>query len=436
MKINFEWILRAHPSELTKGVWFQEEARAERLANLIRMVYSLMWLVATIPAVEDQHIYSHMSNVGNGSLWLIFSISYHFYLIQRPYTSKLKYVSTTIDIIITTGILFVYHYDMGYSTSLKAPPFMTYMLILALAALRFKAYLPIYGAIVVTVLYGSLFIWMVVTQDVEFGLPIELFTTHKISLLYQIYRLLYIVTFTILTIVLVSNARRLVHLRVKEAEQLLLEKTERKKTRSLFERYFTPKIAKYLTDHPQNMGGQMKHVTVVLTDLRGFTSLSEMLGPADSVSLLNNIFEKLVKIVFQYKGTLDKFTGDGMLLVFGVPDSSPDDALRAIQASQEMVREIHSLSTTEYKLDIGVAVHTGDVIFGNIGSSQRMELTVIGDTVNTVSRMEPLNKEFGTNIIISETTYYETKGHIKVEELPSKKLRGKSEEIRLYTIKV
>jgi len=141
----------------------------------------------------------------------------------------------------------------------------------------------------------------------------------------------------------------------------------------------------------------------------------------------------LVDVVFQYKGTLDKFSGDGMLVVFGVPNSQPDDALRAVLAAREMIAKVRELDTG-IPLRLGIAIHTGSVIFGNIGSPKRMELTVIGDPVNTASRMEALNKEFGTSIIISESTYAQVRDDIQAYELPPRKLRGKSEEIRLYAI--
>ncbi len=429
----FQLLLRPHPSELAEGIRFQEEARAERLANLVRLIYMLAWLGGVIPARDIHPLSANVANIGGGLLWFVFAAIYHCYLLTKPYKPGLKYMSTTVDIMMTTGILFLYHYSMGYSTSLKAPPFMNYLLALALAAFRFNTALPIYGGALTIVSYSLLFCYLVATQHVEFGSPLDIFTTPKINLVYQVYQVLYLVTGAILVSVLVQNIHRLVRLRVREAENVLIEKAEREKTLSLFERYFSPEIASYLTDHSQDIGGRTQPVTVVLTDLRGFTTISERLGPADSVNLLNKVFESLVDIVFQYKGTLDKFSGDGMLVVFGVPNSQPDDALRAILAARQMVAKVRELNTG-VPLNLGIAIHTGNVIFGNIGSPKRMELTVIGDPVNTVFRMEALNKEFGTTIIISERTYAEVRNDIQARELPPRKLPGKLEEVRLYAV--
>ena len=429
----FQLLLRPHPSELTEGVWFQEEARAERLANLVRLIYMLAWLGGVIPAWGIHPLSANIANIGGGILWFVFAAIYHCYLLARPYKPGLKYMSTTVDILMTTGILFLYHYSMGYSASLKAPPFMNYLLAIALAAFRFNTGLPIFGGVLTIASYSLLFGYLVQTQGVQFGSPLEIFTTPKINLVYEFYRILYVVTGAILVSILVRNIERLVRLRVKEAENVLIERAEREKTLGLLERYFSSEIASYLADHFYDIEGRIQQVTVVITDLRDFTATSERLGPVASVNLLNKVFGSLVDIVFQYKGTLDKFRGDGMLVVFGVPDSQPDDALRAVLAARQMVAKVRELDT-EVPLKLGIAIHTGNVIFGNIGSPKRMELTVIGDPVNTASRIEALNKEFGTSIIISETTYAQVRDTIQAHELPPRKLRGKSEEIRLYTI--
>jgi adenylate cyclase len=352
---------------------------------------------------------------------------------RSPYHHSQKYISTTFDILMIGLNLFLYQYEGGYSSPLKSPTFMNFILALMLAAFRFKRRLPIYGAVVAVAVYGSLFGYLIATGQVEFGTPFEIVTTPKINLVYEIYRVAYLVTTALLLIVLVENIRRLITLRVHEAENALREQAEREKTRAVFERYFTPQIANYLTDHPQDMGGRNQRVTVVLADLRGFTAISERLGPSASVKLLNTVFGELTRIVFEHNGTIDKFTGDGVLIVFGTPDPRPDDPLRAIRAATGILEAVGRLDL-QPRLQLGIAIHTGDVIFGNIGSPQRMELTVIGDTVNTASRIEALNKEFNTSIIITEPTYREVEGYVQARKLPRQALRGKANEIGLYAV--
>jgi adenylate cyclase len=234
-------------------------------------------------------------------------------------------------------------------------------------------------------------------------------------------------------LILVYNTQKLIAKRVEETKHAVLEKEQREKAQKLFERYFSEKIARYLADNPPELGGKSRQVTVLVADLRGFTRRSEILGPAASVNLLNRIFDELVAIIFRYGGTLDKFLGDGMLVVFGVPEPSPDDAWHAVQAAREMSAAVRRLEASN-DLSMGFAINSGEVIFGNIGSRQRMEFTIVGDTVNTASRMESLNKDFGTDIIISESTLNILGDKVTARRLPEVTLRGKQGIVALYGV--
>ncbi len=435
--INAYWphLLAPHPDEPTADLWFQEEARAERQTNLIRIAYALAWLAATGPGILLPQPNGSWVNIIFGTINLGTAVAYQLYLSQHPYRRYFKYIWITFDAVLVGTTLFLYHFDMGYSTSLKAPVYNNLMMVLLLAAFRFDRKFPIYGTAAVVTVYLSVLGYMVATQAVQFGSPLELFTTPKINVVYQIYRVSYLIVLGIFVVMLVNNVHRLVGLREKETEKAVLERARREQTQNLLERYFTPEITRYLIDHPPDMGGQMQRVTIVMTDLRGFTSLSEALGPAQTVTMLNELFAQLTSIVFKHKGMVDKFTGDGMLLVFGTPTPQPDDTLRAVRAALEMQTAVQTIGQKrQLDLELGVAIHTGDVIFGNIGSPQRMELTVIGDAVNTTARIEGLNKQFGTTIIISEPAYRQVADHIEVETLPETTLRGKRTAVGLYSV--
>lgn len=435
MPTFIERLLRPHPDELARDIWFQEEARAERQANLIRIIYMIVWLTFTVPGYLLPPPSGTTANVVIGGVWLLFGLGYHLYLMRHVYQPGLKYLSTSIDILMISANLFLYHFDMGYSTSLKAPPFMSFFLALSLSAFRFNRRLPLAGSALAISVYAAMFAYLLATQPVEFGTPLELFTTPKINLVYELYDVAYLATLALLLVILVGNVRRLVNLRVEEAEHALREQAQREQAQALLERYFTPEIARYLADNPPEMGGTLQPVTVLFSDLRGFTALSERIGPAGSVRLLNTIFDELAAIVFKYHGTLDKFLGDGMLVVFGTPSPQPDDAARAVRAACEMLNRVQQIGAEyDFDLHLGLAIHSGEVIFGNIGSPRRMELTVIGDAVNTTSRIEALNKEFGTSAILSETTYNQVHDGIKVQPLPATQLRGKTEELKLYAL--
>jgi class 3 adenylate cyclase len=425
-------MLDSHCTEIERDIWFQEEARAERLANVVRLIYTLIWVTVTIFSHKSQPHSANIANIGLGALWSLFAVVWHITLRRCSYKPFMKYISVTFDTMIITGMLLLYATGMGFATSLKSITFMTYFFVLILTTLRFDIKLSIYSAILPMVAYGVV-VASASINGVEWGNMAEEFTTSKVNKIQQAYRFAYLLSLGILMIVLVNNIHRLVKMRESEARKRLWEQIQKEKTQSLFKRYFSEKIARYLSTNPPDLGGKSQKVTILVCDIRGFTALSESIGPSESVTLLNKLFERLVQIVFKHSGTLDKFLGDGMLVVFGVPHALPDDALRAVKAAQEMSRAIHEIGQP-YNLEMGFALNTGEVIFGNIGSSQRMEFTVIGDTVNTAARIESLNKDSVTRILVSETTYSEISTKFSARELPEASIRGKRGTIRLFEI--
>jgi len=206
-----------------------------------------------------------------------------------------------------------------------------------------------------------------------------------------------------------------------------------------FGRYVSKQVAEAILNGRLELGGERRRATVLISDIRNFTAISEKFPPEEVVDFLNEYFSEMVSVVTKYEGTLDKFIGDALLAVFGAPITHPDDAKRAVFAAlemQEKLKEFNKKRVTKGKneIRIGVAVHTGNLVAGNIGSEVRMEYTVIGDTVNLTSRLEPLNKQFGTQILISESTYREVKDDIEVREIPAVELRGKEEKVKVYDV--
>jgi class 3 adenylate cyclase len=158
-------------------------------------------------------------------------------------------------------------------------------------------------------------------------------------------------------------------------------------------------------------------VTVVITDLRGFTSLAERASPAEVLGFLNRVQGELAEIVQRHGGTVDKFMGDGMLAVFGAPEPQDDHAVRALRAVSELVAAVFRIdSEGAARVRIGIGVHSGEVVSGCLGSGVRLEFTVIGDTVNTASRLESLTKEKGAVALVSEETL--RRAEAQTRELP------------------
>jgi adenylate cyclase len=217
------------------------------------------------------------------------------------------------------------------------------------------------------------------------------------------------------------------------------EQRERIRTRATLSRYVSSDVAEELLNDREGLGfgGMRRHITVLFSDIRGFTSISEQIGPEQVVSLLSDYLGQVTHIVFKHGGTIDKFIGDAVFAIFGAPKSHGDDALRAVKTGLEMIELVESLGPKWAKiigrpLKVGVGINSGDAVVGSIGSEIRSEFTAIGDTVNLGSRLEGLTKELGVPMLISEFTAAELKDAIPLRALRQVKVTGREAPLLVY----
>lgn len=214
---------------------------------------------------------------------------------------------------------------------------------------------------------------------------------------------------------------------------------EREKRR--LARYFSPAVLQEIVRRPDTLsvGSNRRQVTVLFSDIRGFTSISEGLAPEEVVDLLGEYLTAMSEIIFKHGGVIDKFIGDAIMALYGVPLPYEDHAARAVRTAVEMQARTGDLAPRwvakcGVPLKIGVGIHTGEAVVGSMGSAQRLEYTAIGDTVNLASRLEGLTKDFDVSIVISEETQREIGDLLDASPLGQIKVKGRTAQVRVYSV--
>jgi len=224
--------------------------------------------------------------------------------------------------------------------------------------------------------------------------------------------------------------------------RMIFEEREKRRVRKTFERYVSPGVIRLIEQDPKKYfkpGGESKELTIMFSDIRSFTSISEGLTPNELVRLLNEYLGEMTDILFKRWGTLDKYIGDAVMAFWGSPFPQEDHAVRACACALDMSARLEELNLKwelggRKPLSIGLGINTGQVSVGNMGSERRFSWTVMGDPVNLASRLEGLNKEYHTTRIVSENTYSRTRDHFLFRELDCIRVKGKLKPVVIYEL--
>jgi adenylate cyclase len=204
-------------------------------------------------------------------------------------------------------------------------------------------------------------------------------------------------------------------------------------------KYMARKVMAHLLKEKMSLGGEKLEVTILFTDIRSFTTISENMDPQALVALLNEYFTEMVTIVLGQDGVVDKYIGDAIMVVFGAPEPMADDALRALRSAVGMRNALRKLNDRLAErgmppLRTGIGIHTGEVIAGSIGHEEQRQYTVIGDAVNLASRLETATKDLGVNILISEHTYALVKDHVEARPMKEIHVKGRAQPVMTYEV--
>jgi adenylate cyclase len=224
--------------------------------------------------------------------------------------------------------------------------------------------------------------------------------------------------------------------------RMIREEREKRKIRKTFSQYLSPGVIELIEKDPEKYirpGGEMKELSVLFSDIRGFTTISEKLTPDQLVLLLNEYFGHMTDIVFATDGTLDKYIGDAIMAFWGSPYPQEDHAYRSCSCALQMVRGLAQLNA-KWKaaghppMAIGIGLNTGQVNVGNMGSARRLSWTVMGDNVNLASRLEGITKQYHVQLIISEATYKQVSSQFVCRELDKIRVKGKNLPVNIYEL--
>jgi adenylate cyclase len=219
------------------------------------------------------------------------------------------------------------------------------------------------------------------------------------------------------------------------------EERQKRMLRRAFQYYLHPSVVEQVCQHPEllRLGGEAKDLTVMFSDIRGFSGIAEQLTPEELVRLLNEYLTAMTRLVLDDQGLVDKYIGDAIMAVYGAPLSLPDHAYRACHTALHMVRTLQTLQQHWRaqglpRIDIGIGINSGPMVVGNMGSELRFNYTVMGDAVNLASRLEGANKTYGTRILISESTWEQVRDSVATRELDVIQVQGKTAPTRIFEV--
>lgn len=415
--------------ETALAVLHQDEAQAERLSALSRLVAAGGGLLVaggwalTVPTAAGVLL------VG-AALAAITVYAVIIMVVQwRRFRPWVGYLGMTLDVLALGGILaalaIFYPWPGDTASVLHFPAWLFFLVIIAGNALSFQQgrIAAAGGLSILVTLALAVFAF---SSGAKFGSVVDDFSGSSLSLAGVATRVAVLALVTGMLAQAGSRARATIR-RAASAEAAA----------ATYGRYFSPKVAQRLLDGVGGrLEGQQVDATIIQSDVRGFTTFSEKMTPEDVLKLLNIYFDAMLEVLFKFDGTVIGFQGDGMLAAFGVPEARSDDADRALRAVQEMLRTVELMSVPGGPtpgLRIGIAMHSGYVVAGNLGSKRRMEYTVLGDTVNTAARIEGLNKEMGTTLLITDATVARLTSRDGLCSLGRVELRGRAEPVELFT---
>jgi adenylate cyclase len=333
-----------------------------------------------------------------------------------------RYLNAAIETSIPTIVIIAFMKTMDANVALTSGAVLTYYFFIILSALRLDFWLSAFTGAVAGVSYAGLVIWCL--DELRNGL-----TDVPERVGGYILRPIFLLLGGIVAGLVAKQIRAGVVRSMRAAE-------ERRQIVQMFGQHVSPAVVDQLLANPADQHSQLREVCILVLDIRNFTGFSEAAAPDDTVALLNRLWGFSVDIVNHHQGIVNKFLGDGFMAVFGAPLSIGNSCQSALNSAREILAEVERASDAGEipMIRVGIGIHAGEALVGNIGSLERREYTVIGDVVNVAFRIEQLNKEFGSKLLISEQVQQATGAAAPTEAPALLQVRGRQTAVQVYKL--
>jgi class 3 adenylate cyclase len=343
----------------------------------------------------------------------------------KKYFSSIKYYLLTLDIIFISLLVLIVRYTMSrsiYEITTDIPAFLVLFLVNAMSGLRFDFKLSLYCAAASVMILIGFTVYDYQGQII----------THPYLIMFSLFKGIILLGIALVSGYIGKSAKKLIIQNYKEQE-------EKNFVKNIFGKYVTPEIRDKILNGRIPLNGEKTEATVLFADLRNFTPFVEANNPEEVIRSMRAYFTAMQKAVRKHKGLVLQYVGDEIEVAFGVPLAYDGHANKAVLAALEMRKKLEALNKARAKegkvsFRHGIGIHTGQVLAGNTGSEDQPSYALIGNTVNLASRLQGLNKEFGTEIIISAATRKHLEGRFKLKKLPTVKIKGVSHSMEIFSL--
>jgi adenylate cyclase len=420
---------QGYANELRREILRSEIQRVRVLAIILGCL-----LVVTLSAVNLMPGLVHRMFKGGLAWWVPLSAVGPFFLYEvvvlyvlrwrathdRDFPRYGRFINAFIETSLPSVAIFTLAHHMEPTTVFGFWPPMLYFLFIVLSTLRLDFWLSLWTGAVAAVQQFLLAAWLI---------PLELFATvPEHTLMYHLSRSIVLLTAGVVAGIVAGSLRR-------QFDKSVQAAAARDRITNMFGQHVSPAVVDRLLSQQSDPPSETREVCVLFLDIRGFTAQTRKRPADETVALLNDFFAEMIEIVDHHNGIINKFLGDGFLAIFGAPLADPKAAANALAAGQGMLAAVDrwNKARPDKPLRIGIGIHLGDAVTGTVGSPQRKEYTVIGDTVNLAARLEQLTKETGSQLLISSAVQRATDagGATDLGPLP---IRGYDEGVRVWKV--